>query len=132
MRIECMRLCEVLTIFRDRILWSSVGRSQHCGRTYCAFMQGKRAVSCILEVKDARSSEMLVHVHRTTPCHIPGDHTLIDTALKCLCIISTLQSTVVTIYTTCNNTEKLCILTKHIYVFQIILTVNIISLHHTD
>ena len=90
-------------------------------------MQGKRVVSCILEV-----NEMLVHVHNTTQCHIPGDHNLINTALKYSCIISTLQRTVVTIYTTCNNTGKLCILTKHIYMFQIILTANIISLHHTD
>jgi hypothetical protein len=74
---------------------------------------------------------MLVHVHKTTLCHIPGDHTIIDTELKYSCI-STLQSTVVTIYTTCNNTEKLCILTTHIYMFQLILTANIISLHHTD
>ena len=95
-------------------------------------MQGKTAVSCILEVKNAGSSEMLVHVHKTTLCHIPGDHTLIDTALICPCIISTLQSIVVTIYTTCNNTEKLCILTKYIYMFKIILTASIISLHHTD
>ena len=75
---------------------------------------------------------MLAHVHKTTPCHIPGDHTLIDTALKYSCIISTFQSTVVTIHTTSTNTEKLCILTKHNYMLQIILRANIISLHHTD